>query len=988
MTQRAFSSGIMGPLLKSRSDVDRWSRGIRRGDNLIVSKYGALISRGGLLHVTEVKDGSLDPVRSVPFIFDADDRFVLEMGDGYVRFAQNFAQVVVGSLDAWDAALVYLPGDLVERGGANYYAQETSYGFAPESNPDQWYPLEDDILEIPTPYSADELFDLHWHQDGDYVWFTHADHPPYELVRLDNLRWTLRPMPFLPPIRGPGQCAVSIESGGGGTYTRRWCYTAVRKGGLEESLVGHTATTLIGTTSGGSPAKITLNVANTLANGDDVIVTRVTPVTGVTDATLEQQLLGEFFNISGRTAFKFDLDGTDGIALTGLYELEVVPLKTPLIFGSLNGGNDENLRPNAPGHALLDNDVVLCLGVRNTLGGVLDPTLKKTVTFGSFAVKVIDANNFILLDTEGLVNTGGNDAVFAKTVTSITTSKLVGTVTNHTWHPVNDALEYRLYKDEGQGTFGFIGSSATTSFQDNDIEPDYESAPPLLRNPFRRAGDYPSTVGSFKGRLCFARSNNKPNGVELSRTDDLRNFTRRQPLRDDDAISFAVRSAQEITQLLEVKNLLVMASNGTWLASGDADGTLTAPDGPNLDQQEYSGASSLRAIPVGTSILYTQARGPAVLAADYTLQSDGIASRDVSTYVPHLLAGRRVRAWALQKQPHPVVWMVLSDGSLVTLTYDRVEQIIAWTTQSSGAGALFRDVCVIPEGDRDVPYFTVERTLGAGTSQFLEALADRPENPDLADLRSDYVCMDSAMSYDGSNTDELDSLTLFTAGDWLAGSTFDLFSGMMSFVPGDVGKGYRLVGEDGAEVEVTVLTYVAAGDVTVRAEQDVPASLQNVATSSWRKMVGTITGLDLFEGMEVAVLGDGVDEGPLTVAGGQITVAHLCGIVHVGLAFVPEFEDLDYDVDTPQGATTSRKKRVNRVFLEVNGSRGFEAACADSGRFYPQPIPDDLADDELFTGQSDIGVDGGYTTGARVIIRQRHPLPLTVLALEKSIEIQ
>ena len=50
-------------------------------------------------------------------------------------------------------------------------------------------------------------------------------------------------------------------------------------------------------------------------------------------------------------------------------------------------------------------------------------------------------------------------------------------------------------------------------------------------------------------------------------------------------------------------------------------------------------------------------------------------------------------------------WVVRSDGALLSLTYIKEQQMLAWARHDTDG--VFESVTVIPEGNEDVPYFFI-----------------------------------------------------------------------------------------------------------------------------------------------------------------------------------------------------------------------------------------------------------------------------------------
>ncbi|MGA0207756.1 MAG: hypothetical protein ACO3LT_08205, partial [Ilumatobacteraceae bacterium] len=94
-TQTSFNGGELSPYLDQRPDLDKYQSGCTRLENFIVLPYGGIYRRPGTRYVAETKAGG--QVRLIPFNFSTDDAFVLEFGDGYIRFFKGGNPVYSGA---------------------------------------------------------------------------------------------------------------------------------------------------------------------------------------------------------------------------------------------------------------------------------------------------------------------------------------------------------------------------------------------------------------------------------------------------------------------------------------------------------------------------------------------------------------------------------------------------------------------------------------------------------------------------------------------------------------------------------------------------------------------------------------------------------------------------------------------------------------------------------------------------------------------------
>jgi hypothetical protein len=110
----------------------------------------------------------------------------------------------------------------------------------------------------------------------------------------------------------------------------------------------------------------------------------------------------------------------------------------------------------------------------------------------------------------------------------------------------------------------------------------------------------------------------------------------------------------------------------------------------------------------------------------------------------------RIKRLAYQEEPNRLIWAVLEDGSLVSFTYERAEEVTAWATHPlSGTGVEVESVASMPSlnADEDEVWLTVKRTIDGQTRRSIEVLQ---HYWDEEETLATAVFVDSAVSYSGS----------------------------------------------------------------------------------------------------------------------------------------------------------------------------------------------------------------------------------------------
>lgn len=319
------------------------------------------------------------------------------------------------------------------------------------------------------------------------------------------------------------------------------------------------------------------------------------------------------------------------------------------------------------------------------------------------------------------------------------------------WGAVAGASRYTIYRSDN-GLYGYIGTSETTSFTDENITPDISDGPQSANNPFVGSGNYPRCSTFVEQRFALGGTLNDPQAIWMSQSANYENFGYANPRKASDALEFRIRSRQvnEIRSLLALRGMMVLTSGAEWtVTGGQAD--FIAPDAIVIKSQGYRGASKVQPVVVGNTVLFAQERGGVVRDFSYEFTEDSFTGKDLTILSRHLFEDREIKAWAYAQAPHSIVWVVMDDGSLRSLTYMKEHDVWAWARHATDG--LFDDVTVIGEGMEDVPYFIVKRTIGGVTKRYIERLHSRSFTG-----VEDAFFVDSGLTYSGAATTTISGL--------------------------------------------------------------------------------------------------------------------------------------------------------------------------------------------------------------------------------------
>lgn len=590
----------------------------------------------------------------------------------------------------------------------------------------------------------------------------------------------------------------------------------------------------------------------------------------------------------------------------------------------------------------------------------------------------------------------GEESLVGVSSSSTYTAPTAAALHSISWGAVSGSAYYNVYVDVGAtGYYGLIGTATTNSFKNWGIEADYTQAPPTNISTGWSANNYPTAVGFFQQRLLLGAPLDGPEITWLSRVGIFDNLTSSQPLRDDDAFKFRFygESTNEIKHYLDIGNLVMLTSDGEWTFDGDGSGIIS-PTAVNPKQNSQYGASDVKPIVTGGTAIFVQDRGSIIRDLNYSFDDSGYRGNDLTIFSSHLVDGYSIVDMAYQKTPHSIVWVVRSDGIVLSLTYVREQQVWGWARHDFGGTV--ESVCSVPGDGIDDVYFVVKRTIDGTDRRYVERLAYR----DFANV-DDYIGMDCARTFDGDIISDGATLTITGGTNWDATEDLTCTASLGVFHQDMIGQQLHVFHGDAQadKIKLNITGFNSANAVVCRVVSTVPSELRATATSNWTYAQNYMSGLYHLEGEQVSIFGDGkVISSPnnksvasVTVANGIASFSTHCSKIHAGLPYISDIETLD--IDLPSGGSVADKRmNISQVTVHLEDTRGLWVG--------PKPPTDDdtdplegltelkIRDQEnpndpvsLKTGKVSVAIQPEWNNNGRVFIRQVDPVPARVLAI-------
>jgi len=547
-----------------------------------------------------------------------------------------------------------------------------------------------------------------------------------------------------------------------------------------------------------------------------------------------------------------------------------------------------------------------------------------------------------------------------------------------TWNAVTGASRYRVYKDQG-GIFGFIGETTSTTIIDDNIAPDFSRTPPIHENDFVGTGNYPGAVSYFEQRRVFAGPNNSPQSIWMTKSGTESNMSFGLPIRDDDRIEFrvAAREANTIRHIVPLTNLLMLTGSAEWRVTSVNSDAIT-PTSISVKPQSYVGANNTQPVIVNNSLVYSAARGGHVRELGYNWQANGFITGDLSLRAPHLFDNLTILDMALSKSPIPIVWTISSNGKLLGLTYVPEQQIGAWHQHDTDG--LFESVACVSEGDDDVTYCVIKRTINGASKRYVERMGTR-----LFATQRDSFFVDSGSTYNGINTDTNKTVTISNGTNYTKGETVTITVNYNLFnaPPSVADKNDAIVIVDGTTLyRLTILETSSQTVATAKLDKDLPVSLRNTAITTYEVARDKISGLDYLEGKTLNILADGAVHPQRVVSSGEISLERAASVVHLGLPYESDLNTLPLALQV-EALGQGRVKNLNHVWLRVLESSGiFAGPSADKLVEAKQRTTEPYGTPpSLKTQDIKIMLTPQWQDNGQLFVRQTDPLPLTVVGL-------
>lgn len=756
LLQSAFTGGEISAEVANRVDLDKYQFALLKAQNCLVKPHGPIYRRPGMVYINRAKKNDKKCIL-VAFNGNNNIDYLLEIGDKYIR--------------------VYKQG--------NYLG-----------------------VEIITPFTADMLDDLRFVQSADTMFIASGKYPVKQLARYSDSDWRFADFEitdiyfneseniindyaeytsagsysYQPPVTGEYLVEVAGGGGGGSAFYFQSFMNLFTRGvnGGRGAFYSQRMTLTQGVSypivvgAGGNAATYMDKLVVYGGDGGTTTAFGITAQGGKGNGT-------SYGNggIGGRAGAEKNAPTSGGagwVKVSYLGNTQLTPSNTTgdirltanrNMFNSQKVGSSIKLRQEVASSTVSTSN--------GTTGSIKVGASWKVISHGtwtgSFVIQKSD-NGKDWKDYRKYTAQDDYNPSESGTVTSEMWLRAVCSISSGTCNVDLTALPYTA---EGiVRVTGYVNATTVNAHVDKALA-NTTATEDFSLGAWSEEFGYPQSLCFFQDRLCFGGNKKQPYMVWMSRTGDYGNFSVEKAsgtVTDDSAIaaSFISRKQFKILHMIASTDLIILTAGNEWTVSG-SDTVTPSKIVPKM--QATRGCGNTEPLMIGNRIVFVQGRGSTVRDMAYSYETDSYDGNDLTLLAKHMVEGKTIVDSTYKQEPDSTLYFVRSDGTIACLAYILDQKVYAWSTiETKGE---IEAIAAVQEGDEDIIYIEVKRTINGQTVRNIERLSN---NNARSSTPNDYVELDAAVVV---NSESRSTLETTISVPTLAGETVDILGDGRSY---------------------------------------------------------------------------------------------------------------------------------------------------------------------------------------------------------------
>jgi len=231
---------------------------------------------------------------------------------------------------------------------------------------------------------------------------------------------------------------------------------------------------------------------------------------------------------------------------------------------------------------------------------------------------------------------------------------------------------------------------------------------------------YPAAITSHADRIVYGGSTTDMQTLWLSETGNYEDF--KEGVNDSDSFSVVLTSTNDIRWIGSLSVLAIGTSGDEYqLSSSDLYQPIT-PTNFSAKRQTNRGSSRIQPVRAGDALLFVDFVAKKIREASYSDVDEKLSTPDLNALSDDItLSG--ITSLAYQNNPEDIVWCTLADGTLLSMSYERDQNVIAWAKHP--IDGVVNSVERIPGADEDEIWLSVTRTIDGSSVTYIEQMQPR-----------------------------------------------------------------------------------------------------------------------------------------------------------------------------------------------------------------------------------------------------------------------
>jgi hypothetical protein len=479
------------------------------------------------------------------------------------------------------------------------------------------------------------------------------------------------------------------------------------------------------------------------------------------------------------------------------------------------------------------------------------------------------------------------------------------------------------------------------------------------------SASYPFSGEGYQQRQMLTGSPEFPDYIFSSVTGEKNDFS---PLTADaevlatSGISYKVKADRTpIVRTITAKDdLLIGTETGLQRGRSPSDGDPITPTNLRVTPEESKG-TIIPPILIGTDLLYIQRSGRRVNQVGFNIRVNGYEAQDTTILADHIFEkdGTEAVDFAYKQEPISTLWVARQDGRLACLTYEKQQDVYAWTQHTLGGRTLTSgDMLTNGAWYRIKANTTDFTTYGAATNDKYTVFQSTGI-PTLSgdDEVEEVGFVESIVTIPSTDKKE----------DWL----------------------YALVQRGDQKTIERLVSPFRPSHPQDKESMVFLDSATTVDLGGTPTTVVTDASLARFNGKTVSVVADGAIQPDVAVSGNSFTLQQSASdYVHVGWKYTGIIRPLEINVEGIAGTNQGKRRMTHALTVRVRNSLGFKYGISldelDLEEFSETTRTMNIGPD-LVSDDRRVEFRSGWDRKSELYIVQDLPYPLTVVSLMPEI---